>query len=333
MNRSKTIPNANPSSYRKLSIARQRNSTSKSRSIPEHHLEFETSSHRDIHFALLPDPNDSEANKPLYLSILASHYSHVERVHFSLDKADGPPYNLNMFKQTNTRHSGQATRSHILTTALDIFRRRGLDSATMRDIAKSANVALGAAYYYFPSKEAIVLAYYDQVQAEHLARVTTALSAEKHDLLERLKIAFHTKIVILQGDRKLLGTLFRYTGEPEHPLSVFAPGTASNRAQGIAVFNQAIGDERLPDDIRSILPAALWALHFAVLLYFIYDDSPQQQRTHKLVDGILQLVVTLLSLVKSPLLKPFRGSLFALLRDAGLFSEPQYPAPLSQQEA
>lgn len=238
-----------------------------------------------------------------------------------------------MFKSPHTRPSSLATRSHILSTALDIFRQRGLDSSTMRDIAKSADVALGAAYYYFPGKESIVLAYYDQVQAEHLARVTTALSTKKHNLLERLKIAFHTKLDILQGDRKLLGALFRYTGEPDHPLSVFGPGTNSNRTQSIAVFQQAIGDERLPDDIRSMLPVALWALHFAVILYFIYDDSPQQQRTHKLVDGILQLTVTLLSLVKSPLLKPFRGSLFALLRDAGLFSDPQSPAPLSQQEA
>jgi AcrR family transcriptional regulator len=238
-----------------------------------------------------------------------------------------------MFKRAQTRPSNPATRSLILTTALDMFRQRGLDSATMRDIAKSAKVALGAAYYYFPSKEAIVHAYYDQVQAEHLARVTAALANDKKNLIERLRIAFHTKLDILRADRKLLGTLFRYTGEPQHPLSIFGPGTTINRTQSIAVFSLAIGDERLPDDIRSMLPVALWALHFAVLLYFVYDDSPQQQRSHKLVDGILQLIITLLSLVKSPLLKAFRGSLFALLRDAGLFSEPPSPAPLSHQEA
>jgi AcrR family transcriptional regulator len=237
-----------------------------------------------------------------------------------------------MFKQVKPRPTSQATHSLILTTALDVFRQRGLDSATMRDIAKSADVALGAAYYYFPSKEAIVLAYYDQVQAAHLARVSTTLSAAKKNLLERLQIAFHSKLDILQGDRKLLGTLFRYTGEPGHRLSVFGPGTSANRAQSIAVFTLAIGDERLPDDIRAILPLALWALHFAVLLYFIHDDSLQQKRTHKLVDGVLQLLVGFLSLVNSPLLKPFRGSLFALLRDAGLFSGPSSPAPLSHQE-
>jgi AcrR family transcriptional regulator len=241
------------------------------------------------------------------------------------------PYNLNMFKQRKAkqRAGAGATQAQILTTALATFRRRGLEAATMREIAKAAGVALGAAYYYFPSKEAIVQAYYDQVQAEHLARVSAALAGGKHDLLERLRITFRTKLDVLQGDRKLLGTLFRYTGEPEHPLSVLGPGTRANREQSIAVFALAVGDERLPEDVRAVLPSALWALHLGILLYFIYDDSPCQERTRKFADGVLQLLVRLLSLVKSPLLKPVRGSLFTLLREARFFAEPSSPAPVS----
>jgi AcrR family transcriptional regulator len=237
-----------------------------------------------------------------------------------------------MFKQTNNRSASQATRSLILTTALDLFRQRGLEAATMRDIAKAASVALGAAYYYFPSKEAIVQAYYDQVQAHHLAKVTAELAGGKHELLERLKIAFHSKLEILKGDRKLLGALFRYTGDPENPLSIFSLASRVNREQSTAVFRLAVGDERLPEDIRTALPLALWALSMSLLLYFIYDDSPQQERTRKLVDGALQLLVRLLSLVKSPLLKPVRGSFFALMRDVGLFPEPSSPAPHAPQE-
>ena len=232
-----------------------------------------------------------------------------------------------MFKQAHNgqsrlRAGGEATRAAILATALDVFRRRGLDGATMREIAKTAGVALGAAYYYFPSKEAIVQAYYDQVQGEHLARVTAALALGQNDLLARLRIAFRAKLDVLQGDRKLLGTLFRYAGEPEHPLSVLGVGTRANREQSIAVFRLAVGDERLPDDVRAMLPAALWALHLGMLLYFIYDQSLHQERTRKLADGVLQLLLRVLTLVNFPLLKPVRGSLFALLRDAGLFPGP-----------
>jgi AcrR family transcriptional regulator len=224
-----------------------------------------------------------------------------------------------MFRTATTPKSLQ-TRAHILSTALRVFRERGLDAATMRETAAAAGVSLGSAYYYFPSKEAIIQAYYDDVQAEHARRVCSALSERDLDFHERLRLAFHTKLDILQGDRKLLGALFRFTGEPEHPLSALGPGTRKNRQESIAVFDLAVGTEKLPADIRAILPTALWALHGGVLLYFIYDHSPNQQRTRSLIDGILQLVVRMISLAKLPLLRPFRGSIFALLRDAGLFT-------------
>jgi len=224
-----------------------------------------------------------------------------------------------MFKQKSSPSKSQQTRAHILATALRVFRERGLEDATMRDLASAAGISLGSAYYYFPGKEAIIQAYYDDVQTEHARRVSLAIAERRLDFTERLRLAFHAKLDILQGDRKLLGALFRYTGEPEHPLSALGPGTRKNRQESVAVFDLAIGTEKLPPDIRAMLPVALWALHGGILLYFIYDQSPNQERTRKLVDGILQLVVRMVSLAKLPLLKPVRGSIFSLLRDAGLF--------------
>jgi AcrR family transcriptional regulator len=227
----------------------------------------------------------------------------------------------------------QLTRSHLLSTALAVFRQRGLDATTMRDLAAAAGASLGSAYYYFPSKEAIIQAYYDDVQVEHARRVSAALAEGHLNLKERLRAAFHTKLDILQGDRKLLGALFRYTGEPGHPLSALGNGTRKNRLESIAVFQTAIGNERLPNDIRALLPTALWALQMAVLLYFIYDDSPEQQRARRLVDSVLTLLVRVLSLAKLPLLKPVRGNILSLLRDAGLLPETDSPHALSLQES
>jgi AcrR family transcriptional regulator len=238
-----------------------------------------------------------------------------------------------MFNIAAPSSKAQLTRSHILSTALRVFRERGLEAATMRELASAAGASLGSAYYYFPSKEAIIQAYYDDVQSEHARRVRAAL-AEKHlDLKDRLRAAFHAKLDILQGDRKLLSALFRYTGEPQHPLSALGDGTRKNRQQSMSVFLAALGNERLPDDIRTILPSALWALHMGIILYFIYDESPEQQRTRQLSDGVLTLVVRILALVRLSVLKPVRGSILALLGDAGLLPKPDSPHVLSFQES
>jgi AcrR family transcriptional regulator len=238
-----------------------------------------------------------------------------------------------MFNTAIPSPKAQLTRSHILATALRVFREHGLEAATMRELASAAGASLGSAYYYFPSKEAIIQAYYDDVQTEHTRRVAAALAEKRLNLKDRLRAAFHSKLDILQGDRKLLGALFRYTGEPQHPLSALSDGTRKNRQQSMSVFLTALGDERLPDDIRAILPSALWALHMGIILYFIYDDSPEQQRTRRLVDGVLTLLVRLLALVKLSVLKPVRSSILELLRDAGLLPKPDSPQVLSFQES
>src|SRR5713101_1717111 len=132
-----------------------------------------------------------------------------------------------MFKESTVRAvpqraGSEETRRQILDTALALFRERGFEATTIRDIAGRAGLSLGAAYYYFRSKEAIVGAYYDYIQEEHQARAREAFM-RAHNLRERLRAALHTKIDILQDDRRLLRALFRYGGEPNHPLTWFGP--------------------------------------------------------------------------------------------------------------
>jgi AcrR family transcriptional regulator len=249
-----------------------------------------------------------------------------------LDTAVALSYYLNMFKQEMARGKSQETRASILDQAIGQFREKGFEATTVRDVAEAAQVAMGAAYYYFPSKEAIVQAYYQDVQDEHARRVVAAFTGRKLGLDERLRIALHTKFDILADDRKLLGALFRYSGDPDHPLSVFGPASRPLRDASINVFRAAIGEEKLPDDIRALLPAALWAAHMGILLYFIYDPSPEQVRTRKLIDGLTHLVVRLVGLAKMAIMKPLRGSLMTLLREADLFPPTPVSAPVAREE-
>jgi AcrR family transcriptional regulator len=231
-----------------------------------------------------------------------------------------------MFNKTtaavnSTKHSvGEKTKALILEKALEIFREQGFEAATIRDIAKSANVATGAAYYYFPSKEAIVAAYYDQVQETHEAKVRESILGTM-DLRERLGIMFQSKLDILKNDRKFLGALFRYAGEPDHPLSVFGKGTTSQRAHSVGIFREAIAGSEISDQLRQLLPGALWLMHLGAILFFIYDQSVEQQRTRKLVNGVLDLFTQLLNLTSAPLirtfLQPFQGRLLGILKEAG----------------
>ena len=90
------------------------------------------------------------------------------------------------------RAASEETKQLIVDTALVLFRENGFEATTIREIAKRTGLSLGAAYYYFNSKEAIVAAYYEHVQEQHRARAREALHEPR--LKERLRAAYHSKI-------------------------------------------------------------------------------------------------------------------------------------------
>ncbi len=65
-----------------------------------------------------------------------------------------------MTKQTRmTSRQAQAikTRNKILKTAIDMMGKKGFDNITIKGISKSAGVSVGSFYYYFNSKDDILL--------------------------------------------------------------------------------------------------------------------------------------------------------------------------------
>lgn len=225
-----------------------------------------------------------------------------------------------MFKNEPTTDKGEQTRRHIFHAALELFREEGFDATTMQAVAARANLAKSAAYYYFPGKESIIQAYYEYLQGEQ-ERICQQAFAGSKNLKVRLSIAMHEKFNLAKDDRNLLGVVFRYTGEPEHPLSCLGRGTAEIRKRSIRVFREAIGEERLPKDLAELLPVALWALQMGLLVMFLYDNSEGQRRTRRVADGAIDLTLKLLTLAKLPVLKPVRTKVLDLLREADLLPE------------
>ena len=112
-----------------------------------------------------------------------------------------------MVKLAPVTTKGEQTRELIFKTALELFREQGFDSSTMQEVAARAGVAKGAAYYYFPSKDAIVQAYYEVVQAEQ-ERICAEAYARSRDLKKRLNVAMQSKFDLAENDRQLLGHRF-----------------------------------------------------------------------------------------------------------------------------
>ena len=78
-----------------------------------------------------------------------------------------------------------ATRAAILQAARQLFGGHGFGATTIDQIATAANVAKGAIYHHFTTKEAIFEAIFDEVSGELAAQVA-AVAATEQDVLAAL---------------------------------------------------------------------------------------------------------------------------------------------------
>jgi AcrR family transcriptional regulator len=208
------------------------------------------------------------------------------------------------------------TRSRILEAALSVFRERGFEKATMREIAAAAGVAVGAAYYYFDSKDALVLAFYERAQSTMHAETEAELDKAK-TLEARLHAIISAKFAYFEPNRRLLGALSAHT-DPEHPLSPFSAETAAIRNQDVALFERAVKDSnvKLPSSVAPYLGRLLWMYQMGLILFWVYDRSPEQRRTKLLYEKTLKMLLVTLRLAGFPLLRPLHrlaGELLAVV--------------------
>ena len=225
-----------------------------------------------------------------------------------------------MTKQRDSKRGdkGETTRARILDAALGLFRKKGFDDTTMRDIAKAADMSLGAAYYYFASKDAIVLAYYEKI-ADDRARRTRKAFTKTTDLDERVRAAFQLHLDVVRRDRKLLGALVRSVADPASGTAVFSEATRDVRENSIALFREAVSVPAVPEELRDLGAVGLWTLDLAVMLYLVWDDSPKSARTGQLIDDTLDMLLPMVPMLASPFGEPMRAQLEKTLSNAGLW--------------
>ena len=187
-----------------------------------------------------------------------------------------------MFNKSTPK--AEETARRILDSALDLFRQAGFDNATMRDVARHAGVATGAAYYYYPSKDALV-----QVKLDQFA-----------------------------PDRAILRALLRNGADPHHPLSPFSPETREIRDADIAWFRRALEGcgFRVPSDLEPSLPGVLWFFQMGVIFFWVVDNSPGQARTAQLLAVACKTVAGLVRLSAVPLMRPLRRRAVELIEIA-----------------
>lgn len=201
----------------------------------------------------------------------------------------------------------EETRQRILSAALKLFQDRGFEAATMRDIAEEAGVATGAAYYYFSSKDAIVMDFYRRSSVEMQPKIEAALE-NASGLEQLLHELIRVKLAHFAPHRGVLRALLRNGADPGYPLSPFSSQTREIRELDIGWFRHIVLESgvRIPKDLEPHLPDVLWFFQMGAIYFWVIDQSPEQANSNRLLAISVRSIASLIRISALPLMRPMR---------------------------
>jgi AcrR family transcriptional regulator len=209
---------------------------------------------------------------------------------------------------------GAAARDRLYGTAIRLIAARGYEATTLRSIAKEADVSVGLLYRYFPSKQAVVLALYDQLSIEYASQAARMPEGRWRD---RFVFALETSLRVLEPNRVALEALTpTLVGDPQE--GIFAASTAFSRVRVQEAFERAVTEatDSPKPPLAGALGRLLYLVHLAVLLWWLLDKSRHQRATTALVGLTRQLLPSAALALRVPAVRRFVLALDGLVQDA-----------------
>lgn len=189
----------------------------------------------------------------------------------------------------------QQAQNHrlILQTAVDLMTQHGFEGTTMKQIARAAKLGDATIYKYFPTKEKLVMAYFEQAIGDALAQMQQTQGQEDFNLQERLQLLIDSVLEVLLADREFVamaGKLAERT--PMLMLGEALPGKPALQTAFVQMLEHAEGaGEIAPCGFKPSLARLLSDYVYAVVAYWLRDDTEAFANTTQMVDLSLGVLV------------------------------------------
>jgi AcrR family transcriptional regulator len=190
----------------------------------------------------------------------------------------------------------QLTRVRILNAAVDVITIRGFKNATMREIAKEAQVGDATIYNYFPTKEKVLYGYCEYVQQEVLQELKEISNFHEFTVHEQLQQLVETNLRVWLPAREFLQQVFDLSfGAPLVGFTHLEETKRLFTAMVVDLLDAAIEAGEIPDQpYRELLPRLFWDYMTAILGYWLKDSSEGFANTTQVIDRSMEMIAVVL---------------------------------------
>jgi AcrR family transcriptional regulator len=173
-------------------------------------------------------------------------------------------------------------KKEILDAATDVFVRQGIHKARVDDIAEEAGLSKGALYWYFKSKDEIIIAMLDRIFEREFLHLQK-LGSQGGSALERLNIFLDSTIADIQRWLRLVPIAYEFLGLVFRQKIVqqgFRKYFHTYTELLTALIQEGIdNDEFLASDARDVA-ISIGAILEGTILLWVYDPEVVDVERH-----------------------------------------------------
>ena len=178
-----------------------------------------------------------------------------------------------------TRQKKDAKRTAMMQAAVQVFAENGYYAATVRDIVKAADVAIGTFYFYFPDKETLFVHLYEET-ADFLLQTIEQAVRGRDDLVQQLSRGIQAYVNIAVFEPAVVQLLL--VGGVGAVPSLQAKRSAF-RERMIRLWqrplDQAIDEDIIPNQNSRRVAEAFAGAFDEVILQLLSTPEPEQTTT------------------------------------------------------
>ncbi len=185
----------------------------------------------------------------------------------------------------------QENRLKIIQAAVSLMIDKGLKDTTMRAIAKAAGLGEATIYNYFPTKESILFAYYEEKLLACVSHLKTIPEFNKYNFQEQLQTYFEAMLGLFLPDREFVALSIRPVF-----FSVSSDFKRLKRSRDLffsvleEIFQAAMDAEEIPElYFKELIYQFFWDYFIGIVFYWLKDRSDKFTDTSLLIDKTMDL--------------------------------------------
>jgi AcrR family transcriptional regulator len=184
----------------------------------------------------------------------------------------------------------EATKRRILAAALQLFKEKGLEGTTTKEISEKAGIAEGTLFNYFKTKEDLAL-YFFQKETEDLIRWYRAEKRlEKSPLAEKLFAIMHRQLEYIEPYEDFIGAVFYRSLQPTSRLSPLSLESQELRLKYLRFIREILLEAEEKGEIPPLGGLGAYAVglfYLGLVTHWLHDHSRGKQKTTALLDRAL----------------------------------------------